>query len=39
MARMRQRLGCASRSDLLAHLRVLTDDGTESRTSLERGAT
>ncbi|GIJ60438.1 helix-turn-helix transcriptional regulator [Virgisporangium aurantiacum] len=36
MARMRQRLGCASRSELLAHLRVLTDDGAESRTSLER---
>jgi DNA-binding CsgD family transcriptional regulator len=26
MARMRQRLGCVSRSDLLAQLRVLTTD-------------
>jgi DNA-binding CsgD family transcriptional regulator len=26
MARMRQRLGCVSRSDLLAQLRVLTSD-------------
>jgi DNA-binding CsgD family transcriptional regulator len=33
MARMRQRLGCASRSDLLAQLRVLTSPSPPSATN------